>query len=185
MNISILCNGTRGDVQALVYLSEELKSRGCRVTISAGSNFRNLVEASGLYFVPTPVNLQDYFGSDEGKKLLKESSGNPIRFFREMKKIASKFTGETLKAYFNACVSSDLIITTTGAVGDVYIARHYKVPLVEVQLQPLIKTGDFSYPLLNIDLKLGVLRKFSFRLIDFMLWQIFKKDIKRRLSKAT
>ncbi len=179
MNISILCNGTRGDVQALVYLSNELKSRGSRVTISAGSNFRDLIEESGHYFVPTPVNLQDYFGSDEGKKLLKESSGNLIRFFREMKKIASKFTEETLQAYFNACESSDLIITTTGAVGDVYIARHYKVPLVEVQLQPLIKTGDFSYPLLNIDLKLGFLRKFSFRLIDFMLWQIFKRDIKR------
>lgn len=184
MNIVILTNGTRGDIQPLVYLGEGLIRNDHKVTIVASNNFSELIKSSGLYHASMPVNFQERLETEEGRKWFKRLSKNPISMLIEIKKMIPSLAEQTLNSYWSECQGCDLIITTTGALGDVYISNALNIPIIEIQLQPLHPTKEFCHPLVNFKLNIPFINKLSYLLIEQMLWQIFKKSIyKWQLNK--
>lgn len=178
MNICFLTNGTRGDIQPLIYLGEFMISRGHKVKMVAGENFLELLKPSGIEHIFMPVNLQDYMNSSEGRELLKKMS-NPFLYFREMKNLMRQFSSQTLDAYWSGSQKTDLLISTTGALGDILIAQKLDIPLVEIQLQPLHPSRDFTYPLLPFNTPFGLLNKLSYYLMESMLNGMFRGELNR------
>lgn len=187
--IAIFTNGTRGDVQPLIYLAVALKREGFSPVIAASGNFKKLVEDEGLEHVSMPVNLQDYMNSPEGKDWLRGLKSNPFTMISKLKAKTKDLAEGTLKSYWYAAQGSSIIITSPGAIGDLIMSRELQIPLVEVQLQPLVPTGDFSYPLLSGDPRFKNLRKTMFYLMEKVLWSLFRKDIvkwqKNQFQKVT
>lgn len=184
MIINFLTNGTRGDIQPLIHWGEYLKSLGHRVNVTAGGNFKELIESAGLSHSSMPVNLQDYMVSPEGKDMIEKISSNPLSYIREMRKLMKRFSLETLEAYWAASQKADLLITTTGALGDVIIAEKLNIPLVEIQLQPLFPSRKYTYPLLPMELPTSGLRKLSYYLMESMLNGIFNKELQTWQQKT-
>ncbi|MBI9098820.1 MAG: glycosyltransferase family 1 protein, partial [Spirochaetaceae bacterium] len=177
MKIVILTNGTRGDIQPLIYLGQELHRTGCEVVVVASENFALMIEKEGLIHHSMPVNMQEYMETEEGRLWMKKLTGNPFVLISEIKKMIPRLARATLNAYWTACQGADLIITTTGALGDIYIKNHLYVPLVEVHLQPLEPTCEFAYPLINFPNNFKILNKFSYFYFEWILGQMFRKSL--------
>lgn len=175
MNISILTNGTRGDLEPLITLGKELQKLGHVVTFAASSNFTD--DLTEFNVIETPVNLQDYLSSDEGKKWMKDISKNPLNYIIQIRKLIPTMANDTLIAYSKASTNSDLIITTTGAIGDAVLKRELNIPLIEIQYQPLEPTSEFSYPFIKHQFKIGFINQLTFYLFESMISAIFRKSI--------
>jgi len=124
VNICILTNGTRGDIQPLIYLGQELFKNGYCVTMAASDNFAVLIESAGLIHKTMPVNLQEYLESEEGRLWMKRVSKNPFALIGDLWKMIPRLALSTLDSYWSACQDTDLIITTAGALGDVIIRQY-------------------------------------------------------------
>ena len=57
MKVALLPVGTRGDVQPMVALGVELRSRGHDVVVASGENFRPLIEGHGLAFASPGLKM--------------------------------------------------------------------------------------------------------------------------------
>ena len=183
MNIMILTNGTRGDIQPLIYLSEELLAAGFNVTMVSSDLYKDLISKRNINFKSIPVNLQDYMNSEEGKEWLKRTSRNPIKIISSLKKMLPEIAKDTQESYLDASKKSDLIITTVGAIGDLYISDRLNIPIVEVQLQPLYPTRDFPYPLIIFP-NIKAINKYTYYLFEQLLWLMFKKEIVKWAKKT-
>lgn len=175
MKITFLTNGTRGDLEPLKILAQRLQQDGHDMTFAASSNFSDALKAFNL--VETPLNLQDYLNSENGKKLMKGK--NPLNYIIQIKRLIPTLAHDSLVAYHKAAKDSDLIITTTGAIGDVAISRRYKIPMIEIQLQPLEPTKEFPYPFVKLPFHNGYLNRVTYRLFESLLSSIFKKSIRK------
>ena len=94
--ITILCSGSRGDIQPYIALAQELVALGKEVKIVAGKSFEPFITGYGISFSPVSADYQSV-GIDP--KLLKDaqSSDNPIKMlltFNKMKKFASKMASD-------------------------------------------------------------------------------------------
>lgn len=179
MKIVILTNGTRGDIEPLIYLAMGLKASGHEVTVTASDNFKDDVTSAGLLHASMPVNLQEYMNTEEGKIWFEKISRNPFAMMTEMNKMIPRLAGTTLDAYWKASEGADLLITTTGALGDIYIKKALNIPMIEVHLQPLYPTGEFPYPIMESKLKNPNLCRLTYYMVERMLWFMFKKHIKK------
>lgn len=177
--IVFLTNGTRGDIQPLCCLGVALQEKGYDPVLITSDNFKSLVEGFGLKHSTMPVNLQEFMNTEEGKQWVRKKLKNPFVLLKSIKDMTKSLSAETLEAYWAAAQGASCLVTTPGAIGDVIMARHLGIPLIEVQLQPLVPTKTFSYPLLPIDPALGILRKSVFLLMEQLLWMMFKKDIRQ------
>ncbi len=171
--ITILCSGSRGDVQPYIALAAELKRLGRDVRIATGKSFADLIEGNGIECYPLAA---DVHSAEIDPALLKaaQTSDSPLKMlltFRKMKKYALLMTEDM----FNACEGSEIIVYHPGCAIGYYAAQMMGIPAVMAAPFPLHKTKEFAsviaYGRSHMPTAL------SYSLLQSMLWTASKLGV--------
>ncbi len=177
--ITILCTGSRGDIQPYIALSQELQKLGKEVRIVGGKSFEDLIKGYGIGFYNLSI---DYLTADIDPKMLQEaqSSDNPLKMlltFNKMKKYILGLTEEM----FSACEGSELIVYHPGATIGYFAGEILGIPSVLATPFPLHKTKEIASVIAYGKTKMPI--KFSYTLLQNMLWMASKSGVSALLKK--
>lgn len=154
--ITLLTNGTRGDVIPYIALGEGLQNAGYKINIAAPIGFANLIQqrrgeiTSPLQFSPYEGNPSDLL-IEQGDQTPLTIGKNFIRSIQSTNhfiKQARPLYKKMLQTAFEACKGSDLIMYGLPTLWGSHIAEGLKIPAVRALLQPLAPTNDFASALL-------------------------------------
>jgi sterol 3beta-glucosyltransferase len=171
--ITILCSGSRGDIQPYIALAQQLKRRTLDVRIAAGQSFAGFVAGYGIDFYPLSADLES---ADIDPQLLKDarSSDNPLKMlltFNKMKKYALRMTDEM----YAACENSELVIYHPGCTVGYFAAEKIGIPSIMAAPFPMHQTRETAsvitygrYTLPN---------KWTYTLLQGMLWTASKTGV--------
>ncbi len=171
--ITILCSGSRGDIQPYVALAQEIKKQGKEVRIAAGKSFKSFVEGYDIGFYPLSA---DYKSANIDPKLL-EAAGNSTNLlkmfltFNKMKKYARMMVDEM----YEACVSSELIVYHPGCTIGYFAAEQMGIPSVLASPFPMLATNEVASVIAYGKSKMPV--KMSYQMIQGMLWMASKTGV--------
>lgn len=171
--ITILCSGSRGDIQPYIALACELQRCGKKVRIVAGSSFQEFVESYGVDFYAVSA---DYKTANIDPKLLEAAgnSTNPLKMlltFRKMK----KYSRLMLDQMYEACQDSKLIIYHPGCTIGYFTAVRMGIPSVLATPFPLHTTKEVASVIAYGKTKLPV--KLTYQLLQGMLWTASKTGV--------
>lgn len=142
MRITLICSGSRGDVQPYVALGLGLQAAGYDLTIATHEEFRGFVTERGLPFALIAGDPRQMLESEEGRKLL-ESGSNGITFFRRLAKLAEPIAAEFLRDAVEVCRDADLLLCSTSLFfGAEALAEKLRKPLVFGSLQPMAPSAE-------------------------------------------
>src|SRR5689334_1916773 len=114
--VTLLCLGTRGDVQPYIALASALKRHGFVPKIAAPVNFKTLVETFGLPYSPINMNTEEGLRSPEGRAWL--ASGNTRAFVKHLNQLMKRDRRSLQEGCWAACQDADLIIGTMMTLGE-------------------------------------------------------------------
>jgi UDP:flavonoid glycosyltransferase YjiC (YdhE family) len=113
MHITLPAAGSRGDVQPFIVLGLALREAGYAVRMATPTNFKTWVLEQGFEYYPLMGDLQALLNMEAGLK-------------------------------WEACQGTDVIITDVRiSCFAVSIVEKLHIPLIQIALQPLARTGDF------------------------------------------
>lgn len=140
--ITILCSGSRGDIQPYVALAQQLKKLGREVRITAGAGFAPFVERYGIEVFPLSADLET---ADVDPRMLKDagSSDNPLKMlltFNKMKRYTFHMTDEM----YRACEGSELVVYHPGCAVGYFAGQRLGIPAALASPFPLHRTR--AYP---------------------------------------
>lgn len=177
--ITILCSGSRGDIQPYIALGLELQKCGKEVRICTGKSFEGFVTSYGLSFAPLSADIETARALDPELLRAAQSSDNPLKMllsFRKMKAFANRMAADTTAETFRVCADSELIVYHPGCAAGYFAARQLNIPAVLATPFPLHRTKAFAsmvaygrYPLLP--------KGVSYTLMQGMLWSVSKDAI--------
>ncbi|MBL8100688.1 MAG: glycosyltransferase family 1 protein [Anaerolineales bacterium] len=177
--ITLLTNGTRGDVLPYIALGEGLQDAGYKVNIAAPIGFANLIQQSKINFSPYEGNPSDLLieQGDQtpltiGKNFIRsiQSTNNFIKQARPLYK-------KMLQTAFEACKDSDLIIYGLPTLWGSHIAEGLKIPAVRALLQPLAPTNEFASALLPFRFSLRYINWFSHFIVTQLTYLSWRSEI--------
>lgn len=177
--ITILCSGSRGDIQPYIALAVELKKLGKNVRIAAGNSFEGFITEYGIECFPLSADLNSV---DVDPKLIEaaQTSDNPLKMlltFNKMKKYALFMTDEM----YSACEGSELIIYHPGCTIGYFAAQIMGIPSVLASPFPMHKTKEFASVIAYGKSKMPI--ALSYKLLQTMLWTASKTGAKTCLKK--
>ncbi len=137
MRVTMLSVGSRGDVQPVVALGEELVSAGHEVRVATFARFAAMVESQGLGFAPLAEgDLSRGRQTAAGRRWIDTDSERLptwVGFLIDARSVAR----QRLRDAADACADADVIVATNLAmVLGWQMADHYDRPLVRVFLEP-------------------------------------------------
>lgn len=142
MKISVLCGGTRGDVQPYVALAESLSGRGHDVTLATHAPFRAMAEARGIEFVGLPGDPRQQIQTAEGRELV-GSQRTSLRFVRQLSELVEPWLEEMLHEISPLCEDADVVVYSPLAFLAWHVAQSTGTPTVLAALQPYAPTRAF------------------------------------------
>ncbi len=177
--ITILCSGSRGDIQPYIALAQQLKKLGKDVRITAGVSFEEFIRSYGIDFYPISADLGTV---DIDPDLLKDaqSSDNPIKMmltFNKMKKYATFMTEDMARA----CEGSECIVYHPGCTIGYFMSERLGIPVVLASPFPMHKTNEVASVIAYGRYKLS--NKFTYTLLQSMLWTASKVGIESFLKQ--
>jgi len=138
--ITILCSGSRGDIQPYIALAKALATYGKEVRIATGATFESFVTGYGIGFIPMSADPSLLRDLDPDLMRNAQSSDNPLKMlltFRSMKRFADQAAASMTEECVRACQSSELIVYHLGCVAGYFAAREMGVPAVLAAPFPL------------------------------------------------
>lgn len=177
--ITILCSGSRGDIQPYIALAQQLMHLNKSVRIVAGKSYETFITGYGIDFYPLSM---DYQSSEIDPKLIQEaqSSDNPLKMlmtFNKMKKYVVGLTGEM----FNACKESELIIYHPGCSIGYFAGEILGIPSVLATPFPMHKTKEILSIIAYGKTKMP--KPISYSLLQGLLWMAGKTGVISFLKK--
>ncbi len=171
--ITILCAGSRGDIQPYIALALQLKKLGKQVRIAAGASFESFIRGYGVDFYSIAA---DYQNTNIDPQLLKDaqSSDNPLkmlRTFHKMKQYATLMTEDMYKA----CEGSEVIVYHPGCTIGYFAAKRMGIPAVLASPFPMHKTNEVASVIAYGRYKLP--NKATYTLLQNMLWMASKTGV--------
>lgn len=171
--ITILCAGSRGDIQPYIALAQALKGLGKEARIASGVSFRAFVEGYGIDFDPLSA---DYQTVDVDPVLLQNArtSDNPIKMlltFQKMKHYAKLMTEEM----YAACQNSEAVVYHPGCTVGYFAAEKLGIPSILATPFPLHRTAETASVITYG--RYAVPKKFSYTLLQSMLWTASKSGV--------
>jgi UDP:flavonoid glycosyltransferase YjiC (YdhE family) len=138
MRINLLTVGTRGDVQPALALGVGLKRAGFEVQLVAFEEFRSLVAAYGLNFVPLSGNIQELLNPAARKEVFSATS------FFELLRLFQKTYARLFTDFWQVSQGCDLLISNaaTTLVVDA-VAEKLQIPHIETSVFPGLPTRAF------------------------------------------
>lgn len=173
MHVTIIANGSRGDVQPYVALGSGLRQAGHTVRLVTSEDFRELVEAHHLTFFDTGISIESVAQGLEGTL----EGGNFLKILAAMGPPAQRLVAQAAAAGLEACKGSDRIVAGLGGlfVG-VALSEKLGIPFVPAYLYPFTPTGEFP-TILSPSPKLRLpppANRLSHRIAQQMMWQAFR-----------
>jgi len=170
MRVAILAYGSRGDIQPMVALGDELRRRGHSVVLTVNENLAEWAGRSGVDVVPMKPDLSSFLSSDTAKNIM--ASGKIFTFTKALSAEERRANRSIIDACVTAAEGADLVISTILTVyrGEC-LARAFGVPHRTASLYPVLEAGNqasFVSPVR--DLRLGWLNRASWRLLDLGFW---------------
>jgi sterol 3beta-glucosyltransferase len=175
--ITILCLGTRGDVQPYVALALGLQRRGWTPKIAAPVNLAAFVEQFGVECHPFDVDTEKGLKSPEGRAWL--SAGKTRAFLRRIQELIRKDRPALEKGFWEASQGADALIGTVMTLGaGMSLAEKLEIPFIGGLTFPMLPpTGEwanlfvrskaFPFPFLN---------RASHWLFDQQAWSVARAD---------
>lgn len=143
MKLSILAQGSRGDIQPYVALALALRARGHSVRLAGNENFAAFAAACGVEFVPLPGDSREMVEDPVAKARL--AAGDVRGFFMRVFELSKPNFPALRKALDQASEGADLLLGT--AVMDhvsVPLARRHGAKLVLSYLAPAVPSRSYA-----------------------------------------
>lgn len=177
MKISILCGGTRGDVQPYVALAEYL-SRNHMVTLATHEPFRPMAESRGMRFVGMPGDPRQQIQTSAGREMV-SSQRFSLRFVRQLSELVEPWLEELLEVVSPVVEDTDVVVYSPLAFLAWHVAQATGTPTALAALQPYAPTKEFPTVVLggrNLG-RLGNLM--THHVADIMAWQSVRRTVNR------
>lgn len=177
--ITILCSGSRGDIQPYIALAQQLIHLNKSVRIVAGKSYETFITDYGIDFYPLSM---DYQSSVIDPELIQDaqSSDNPLKMlltFNKMKNYVVGLTGEM----FNACKGSELIIYHPGCSIGYFAGEILGIPSILASPFPMHKTKEILSIIAYGKTKMP--KAMSYSLLQGLLWMAGKTGVVSFLKK--
>jgi len=177
--ITILCSGSRGDIQPYIALAQQLIYLNNSVRIVAGKSYETFITNYGIDFYPLSM---DYQSSNIDPKLIQEaqSSDNPLKMLLTFNKMKNYVIGLT-NEMFNACKGSELIIYHPGCSIGYFAGEILNIPSVLASPFPMHKTKEVLSIIAYGKTKMP--KAMSYTLLQGLLWMAGKTGVVSFLKK--
>lgn len=171
--ITILCSGSRGDIQPYIALAVELKKLGKQVRIAAGKSFGAFIRSYGVEHYPLEA---DYQSVEVDPELLEaaRSSTSPLKMlftFNKMKKYSRLMVDEM----YDACLGSEVLVYHPGCTIAYFAAEQMGIPSVMASPFPMLKTRELPSVIAYGKTKMPI--SLSYKLLQGMLWMASKTGV--------
>ncbi|MBC7960186.1 MAG: glycosyltransferase, partial [Vallitaleaceae bacterium] len=175
--ITILCAGSRGDFQPYIALAQQLQKLGKDVRITGSKSFESFIRSYGIDFYPVDADIESL---NVDPKLLQAagSADNPLKMLLAFNKM-KEFGIYMVNDFYAACEGSELIIYHPGCTIGYFAAQKFNIPSVLASPFPMHKTREYLSVVLYGKTKPNSLtKKFSYKMIQGMLWMASKSSVK-------
>jgi sterol 3beta-glucosyltransferase len=186
MKITILCSGSRGDVQPYVALGLGLKNAGFSVTISTQEEYKEFINSYGLEFARMEGNPQEIMESEAGLALL-ETGNNMLKSLMGLADLMKPLVESSFRDCWETCKNSDAIICSTLSFNGLHISEKLKVPCFYAPLQPVMRTREYPFfaaqKLIDSPEITGFYNRLTYKIAEQVLWQPVRKLVNELRSE--
>lgn len=137
MIVTAVAVGTRGDINPLAELGEEMIRRGHEFRILTSEAFRSLIESKGIKYIKLDTD------ADHVMKYLVTDYKTSLDFAKGMFRL-KKENPEFMKQTLNAIKGSDLVMYGTCAAFARHAAEYLSIPCVRLFYSPMDPTRQYS-----------------------------------------
>ena len=175
--ITILCSGTRGDVQPYIALAQELKKLGLSSRIATGRAFESFVRGYGIDFYSIDV---DHESAGVDPQMIREAqkADNVLKMFGSFRKLR-EYGIFMVEKYHDACLGSEAIIFHPGLTIGYFMAEKLGIPAILASPFPVHQTSSRpSVILYGKVLPNPIINRLSYRALQSMLWMASESSLK-------
>jgi sterol 3beta-glucosyltransferase len=175
--ITILCAGSRGDVQPYLALAIEIKKQGKKVRVATVTTFREMFQSYGIDFYPVGG---DYASLNVDPEMVRQAqrADNPLKMFLSFQKM-KKYGIHMVDDYYTACQGSDLIVYHPGVTVGYFLAEKFGIPSVLASPFPINRTREWPSVILYGKVKSSpVVNTISYSMLQKMLWMTSESSLK-------
>lgn len=178
--ITIVCGGSRGDVQPYLILAKALQDRGlaCRVVSSPG--FEALADEFGVSYAAIGPSAEE-LGVDPRLLDKARQADSPLKMLLTFKAMAA-YGDRVVAAYDEACEGSDAVIYHPGMAVAYFAAERLGVPAILASPFPLHATGERP-SLLAYGRRSAMPVGLSHRALQGMLWMAASSALRPYLRR--
>lgn len=183
--ITILAQGSHGDVQPFIALAFHLHRAGYRVRMIANEDFAPLIDSYGLDYVPLASNVQTMVNSPKGQAMI--HTGNTLAALRYFMTEVQHRIDDTQWAAWQACQESDALVYSGIAMSGASIAEKLGIPSMSVFMIPAYPTRDLPVPQGNLP-DWPIFNAALYGIFIELSWLLFRNAInrfRRRLDLST
>ena len=167
--ITILCSGTRGDVQPYLALAQELQKLGLATRIATNHHFEAFVRGYGLDFYPIAVDFASA-GVDPEMVRQAQRADNLLKMMGSFQKMKA-YGVHMVEAYHDACLGSDALVYHPGLTIGYFMAQRLGIPSILASPFPLHRTSvRSSVVLYGKSPNWGPLNRLTYSALQGMLW---------------
>ena len=175
MRITIICFGSRGDVQPFIALGVGLRQAGHQVCVATDRIFADQVREHGLAYGPVSGDIQRFMQGTNGHA--PEEIPGPLRLFRDMKQEVWAEARQMALDCWEASQDADLLLTGgPGAFVGATFGEKLGIPYVQGHLQPaMMPTQAFPSALIPPPpFQSGTLNHLTHVAIGQVFWQVMR-----------
>ncbi len=188
MHVTLLTAGSRGDVQPYVALGIGLREAGHTVRVAAPVPYETLVREHGLEFAPTARALGTLTSGASWQRW--QESGDNLAAFVWGALGVARATGAVIESliddYWAASQGTDVIISSSSAIGGPQLAEALGVPHCWALCQPMSRTRVFPHFLTPPGLRGGPgFNAWTYRVAAHAYWLLFKPAVTRWVARRT
>lgn len=167
--ITILCSGSRGDVQPYIALAMELEKLGLAARIATGRNFEGFVRGYGTGFHAINADIESA-GVDPRTIAEARKADTVLKMFFSFRRLR-EYGMHMVEQMHDACLGSDAIVYHPGLAVGRFAADRLGIPSILASPFPLHRTAERPSVLLYGRAKPNpVVNRMSHRMLQGMLW---------------
>ena len=137
--VTILCSGSRGDVQPYVALAQQLGTLGVPVRIAANQDSERFVLGYGVDYFPIKVDFAS-IGVDPEVIRQAQRADNIVRMLASFRRLRD-YGAHMVEEYHDACPGSDAIVYHPGLTIGRFMADRAGIPSILASPFPLHRTS--------------------------------------------
>ncbi len=177
MRIALLTLGSRGDVQPLVVLADELRRRGHDIVLAVPPNLVELANRAGFdECLPLGPDSQAFVESEQGQRWL--ASGNVRKFLKAMGEAGHDMAPEADRQLLRAATGADLLVC--GVLGEDHalcVSEAWGIPMVSMHLVPIRPNRHYpNFLVTGRNLRWPAANQLSGAVVEKTLWRILRSD---------